>query len=128
MLTTTTAGLMAVLLAAAPGLAIPTPSPLELIKRAPNPGIVISKCTSPGMLALAYDDGPYQYTSTLVDILDKAGAKGTFFWTGTLYGCIYNQRAAVEKTFKSGHQIASHSWYVPSGPPPPQKKRFPVAK
>jgi len=62
------------------------------------------------MLALAYDDGPYQYTSQLVDILDKAGAKATFFWTGTLYGCIYNQAAAVKKTYASGHQIASHSW------------------
>ncbi|KAK1760264.1 deacetylase-like protein [Echria macrotheca] len=95
---------------AATAAALPAPSPIELLRRAPNPGIVITKCSAPGMLALAYDDGPYQYTSTLVDILDKAGAKGTFFWTGTLYGCIYNQRAAVEKTFASGHQIASHSW------------------
>ncbi len=90
--------------------AFPAPNPVELMRRAPNPGIVITKCTAPGMLALAYDDGPYQYTSTLVDILDKAGAKGTFFWTGTLYGCIYKQQAAVEKAFASGHQIASHSW------------------
>ena len=99
--------------------ALPTLSPLELYKRAPNPGIVISKCTSPGMLALAYDDGPYQYTSQLVDILDKGGAKGTFFWTGTLYGCIYRQDAAVKKAFASGHQVASHSWYfLPTRLPP----------
>jgi peptidoglycan/xylan/chitin deacetylase (PgdA/CDA1 family) len=73
--------------------------------------VVITKCSQAGVLALAYDDGPYQYTSTLVDILDKAGAKGTFFWTGTLYGCIYNQKAAVQKAYASGHQIASHTWY-----------------
>lgn len=90
--------------------AYPAPNPIELMRRAPAPGIVITKCTNPGMLALAYDDGPYTYTSTLVDILDKAGAKGTFFWTGTLYGCIYKSQSAVEKTYKSGHQIASHSW------------------
>lgn len=30
--------------------------------------------------------------------------------TGTLYGCIYNQAAAIKKAFASGHQIASHTW------------------
>ncbi|KAK0630404.1 hypothetical protein B0T17DRAFT_220152 [Bombardia bombarda] len=99
-----------VALLAAGAAAFPSESPIEYLKRAPNPGVVISKCASPGMLALAYDDGPYQYTETLIDILDKAGAKGTFFWTGTLYGCIYKQSKAVEKAFKSGHQIASHTW------------------
>ncbi|KAK4238766.1 carbohydrate esterase family 4 protein [Achaetomium macrosporum] len=90
--------------------AAPVVSPVEYIKRAVSPGVVIRQCSTPGMLALAYDDGPYQYTSQLVDILDKAGAKATFFWTGTLYGCIYNQAAAVKKAFASGHQIASHTW------------------
>jgi len=108
MLTSTIATGLTLLVAGA--AAFPTPSPIELMRRGPNPGIVITKCTNPGMLALAYDDGPYTYTSTLIDILDKAGAKGTFFWTGTLYGCIYKSQAAVEKAYKSGHQIASHSW------------------
>lgn len=79
--------------------------------RLPDPGVVIRQCVSPGMLALAYDDGPYQYTSQLVDILDAAGAKATFFFTGTLYGDIYNSAAAVQKAYNSGHQIASHTWY-----------------
>lgn len=99
-------------LLATTALAAPAPNPIHLMTRAPNPGIVITKCAQPGMLALAYDDGPYQYTSRLVDILDAAGAKATFFWTGTLYGCIYNQAAAVKKAFASGHQLASHTWYV----------------
>lgn len=98
------------LLLASSATALPTISPLEYVKRAASPGVVIQKCTSPGMLALAYDDGPYQYTSQLVDILDKGGAKGTFFWTGTLYGCIYKEAAAVKKAFASGHQLASHTW------------------
>jgi len=102
--------LIAGLLLAGGAVAAPAPTPLQFVKRAPSPGVVIQKCSSPGMLALAYDDGPYQYTSQLVDTLDKAGAKATFFWTGTLYGCIYNQAAAVKKAFASGHQIASHSW------------------
>lgn len=99
------------LLLAGSAAAYPVMDPVSFIQQAPSPGVVITKCTQPGVLALAYDDGPYQYTSTLVDILDKAGAKGTFFWTGTLYGCIYNQKAAIQKTYASGHQIASHTWY-----------------
>ncbi|SPO05105.1 related to deacetylase [Cephalotrichum gorgonifer] len=91
----------------------PVLDPISAMKRAPSPGVVITKCAKPGVIALAYDDGPYQYTSELVDILDAAGAKGTFFWTGTLYGCIYNQAAAVKKAFASGHQIASHTWSHP---------------
>ena len=72
---------------AALAAATPVPSPLEAFKRAgPAAGQVITKCSSPGVLALAFDDGPYQYTQTLVDTLNAAGAKGTFFVTGTLYG------------------------------------------
>jgi peptidoglycan/xylan/chitin deacetylase (PgdA/CDA1 family) len=82
----------------------------DILRRVPQAGVVINKCASPGMLALAYDDGPHQYTSELVDILDQGGAKATFFFTGTLYGCIYNQAAAVKKAYASGHQIASHTW------------------
>ncbi|KAI0096890.1 carbohydrate esterase family 4 protein [Nemania sp. FL0031] len=86
------------------------PSPLEIIKRTHTVGTVITRCSKPGVLALAYDDGPYQFTSSLVDTLDAAGVKGTFFFTGTLYGCIYNQRAAVKKAYDNGHQVASHTW------------------
>ncbi|KKA27343.1 hypothetical protein TD95_002294 [Thielaviopsis punctulata] len=99
----------ALLLAAGTAVAVPTENPIELFNRAAA-GTVITQCTQSGVLALAYDDGPYQYTSELVDILNRAGAKGTFFWTGTLYGCIYGQSAAVQKAFASGHQIASHTW------------------
>jgi peptidoglycan/xylan/chitin deacetylase (PgdA/CDA1 family) len=95
-------------------VARPVESPVDVIRRAPSPGVVITKCANPGMLALAYDDGPAQYTSQLVDILNQGGAKATFFWTGTLYGCIYNQATAVKKAFQSGHQVASHTWYEPS--------------
>lgn len=103
-------GSVVTLLLAASAAAMPIESPIEVMRRSASPGVVYTKCSKPGVLALAYDDGPYQYTSELVDILDKAGAKGTFFWTGTLYGCIYGQSAAVKKAFASGHQIASHTW------------------
>lgn len=94
---------------AATAAATPTPNP-ALLKRAPQPGVVLTQCARPGVLALAYDDGPSDLTSELVDILDEAGAKATFFWTGTLYGCIYSRADVVKKAFESGHQIASHTW------------------
>ncbi|KAF4945968.1 hypothetical protein FGADI_11541 [Fusarium gaditjirri] len=86
--------------------------PVELFNRQAS-GVVIRQCSRPGVLALAYDDGPGQYTSQLVDILNNAGAKATLFLTGTLYGCIYNQQAAIKKAYNSGHQIASHTWTHP---------------
>ncbi|KAF2199520.1 glycoside hydrolase/deacetylase [Delitschia confertaspora ATCC 74209] len=95
--------------------ASPVASPLEAFKRAgPAAGQVITKCSTTGTLALAFDDGPYQYTQKLVDTLNAAGAKGTFFVTGTLYGCIYNQKTALQNAYNSGHQIASHTWTHPS--------------
>ncbi|KAI3397914.1 hypothetical protein diail_10083 [Diaporthe ilicicola] len=88
--------------------AIPAPNPIELFNRAA--GTVYTKCSTTGTIALAYDDGPYQYTQSIVNTLNAAGAKGTFFFTGTLYGCIYNQKAAVKSAYDGGHQVASHTW------------------
>ncbi|KAJ0107235.1 polysaccharide deacetylase family protein [Diaporthe amygdali] len=91
-------------------VAHPVPDPVTIFSRAPTPGTVYTKCSTPNTLALAYDDGPYQYTQSLVTKLNQAGVKGTFFFTGTLYGCIYNQAAAVKAAYDGGHQVASHTW------------------
>jgi peptidoglycan/xylan/chitin deacetylase (PgdA/CDA1 family) len=92
--------------------AIPSPF-LESRQSSPAPGIVYSKCSKPGVFALAFDDGPGQYTEELIKTLNAAGAKATFFFTGTLYGCIYNRAAAVKAAYSSGHQVASHTWTHP---------------
>ncbi|KAI1291324.1 carbohydrate esterase family 4 protein [Xylaria venustula] len=107
------ASAVAVLALAANVVGRAVPNPVDVVKRTHVAGTVITKCSKSGVLALAYDDGPYQYTSSLVDTLNAAGVKGTFFFTGTLYGCIYNQRAAVKKAFDAGHQVASHTWTHP---------------
>ena len=36
------------------------PTPVEVLRRQHNAGTVITKCAKPGVLALAFDDGPYQ--------------------------------------------------------------------
>jgi peptidoglycan/xylan/chitin deacetylase (PgdA/CDA1 family) len=92
--------------------AIPAPF-LESRQSSPAAGVVYSKCSKPGVFALAFDDGPGQYTEELIKTLNAAGAKATFFFTGTLYGCIYNRAAAVKAAYSSGHQVASHTWTHP---------------
>lgn len=62
------------------------------------------------LVAFTFDDGPGQYTSDLIDQLDKRNAKVTFFVLGqnaTYYPDV------VKKAADSGHQIGSHSWDHP---------------
>lgn len=46
----------------------------------------IHECSVPGTLALTFDDGPYNYTSHVLDALAAYGAKATFFLTGNNLG------------------------------------------
>ncbi|KAG9095791.1 Carbohydrate esterase 4 protein [Ceratobasidium sp. 370] len=45
-------------------------------------------------------------------MLVNAGVKGTFFFSGNNYGCIYDTDLAtrVKYAYDQGHQIASHTW------------------
>ncbi|CAE6471485.1 unnamed protein product [Rhizoctonia solani] len=73
---------------------------------------VVTKCTQPNTVAITFDDGPYNWTTELVDLLDSYGAKGTFFVNGNNYGCIYSEENAkrLQHLVERGHQIASHTW------------------
>lgn len=67
------------------------------------------------MIALTFDDGPYIYTSDILDILKASGVPATFFITGNNLG-----KGAIDSTatwsnlitrmHNEGHQIASHTW------------------
>lgn len=72
-------------------------------------GQIITSCTVPGTVAIAFDDGPFQYTSQALDILDRAGMKGTFFVNGQNYDNINNNAAVVQRMVNSGHQVGSHT-------------------
>ncbi|KAF8900938.1 carbohydrate esterase family 4 protein, partial [Mucidula mucida] len=63
-------------------------------------------------VALTFDDGPWVYIYDIVDTLNAAGAKGTFFFNGNNYDCIYNNDAMdrVRYAYNNGHQVASHTW------------------
>ncbi|KAG6845263.1 hypothetical protein H0H87_011998 [Tephrocybe sp. NHM501043] len=79
-------------------------------KRAPAQ--VITQCTVPGTAALTFDDGPHVYLYDISKALVAAGAKGTFFFNGNNYNCIYTADSIkrVKYAYDKGHQVASHTW------------------
>ncbi|KAL6590438.1 glycoside hydrolase/deacetylase [Neocallimastix sp. 'constans'] len=72
-------------------------------------------------MALTFDDGPYEYTSELLDTLDEAGIKATFFINGENWwkdlATSSSKQKIIKKAVKGGHQIASHTWAheIPQG-------------
>jgi peptidoglycan/xylan/chitin deacetylase (PgdA/CDA1 family) len=48
----------------------------------PFDGTIYTACTTPGVVALTFDDGPYIYTQSIVDQLTAAGQRATFFQNG----------------------------------------------
>lgn len=76
----------------------------------------IYNCTKPGYVALTYDDGPYQYTSQLLDILKQNNIPATFFITGNNLGkhpidwANTGYPQIIQRMINEGHQIGSHTW------------------
>ncbi|CAE6499493.1 unnamed protein product [Rhizoctonia solani] len=99
---------VAVLAAALCGVAQVSAAPFR-----PRAGAsVVTKCSVPNTVAITFDDGPYTWTNNLVDLLDENDAKGTFFFNGNNFGCIYDDISAqrVKYVYDKGHQVASHTW------------------
>jgi peptidoglycan/xylan/chitin deacetylase (PgdA/CDA1 family) len=76
--------------------------------------VVVSSCSRPGIVALTFDDGPYIYTSQLLDMLSGAGMTATFFVNGRNCGANDitggDKSALVQRMVAEGHQVASHTW------------------
>jgi hypothetical protein len=49
-------------------------------------GVGIYDCVEPGVIALTFDDGPYIYTSKVLDVLEQYNATATFFISGNNNG------------------------------------------
>ncbi|KAM0326776.1 hypothetical protein ACHAQA_006650 [Verticillium albo-atrum] len=73
-------------------------------------GSIITTCTVPGTFALTYDDGPFDFTSHVLDLLDQANIKATFFVNGNNVGNINTYAAVIQRMDTSGHQIGSHTF------------------
>ena len=59
------------------------------------------------LVAITFDDGPSKYTSELVDILTKNGAKATFFIVGSN---VSNYSDSVVKSYQAGNEIGIHTY------------------
>ncbi|KAG0639700.1 hypothetical protein HOY80DRAFT_961631 [Tuber brumale] len=80
-------------------------------------GSVISACTTGGVVALTFDDGPHIYTSNLLDILARYNAKATFFVNGQNWGAPItdgSKQDLLRRMVSDGHQIGSHTWSHPA--------------
>ncbi|ODO00071.1 hypothetical protein I350_06696 [Cryptococcus amylolentus CBS 6273] len=77
------------------------------VERATTPK-VIDNCTKKGTVALTFDDGPYKYEQDVVNALD--GGKGTFFYNGDNYDCIYDRADDIKALYDAGHTLGSHTW------------------
>ncbi|TVY79762.1 Chitin deacetylase [Fusarium oxysporum f. sp. cubense] len=79
-------------------------------------GTVITTCTTPGVIALTFDDGPLDYTNDLLDLLDERNVQATFFVAGNnrAKGHIDDSSnpwpAVMRRMYSAGHHIASHTW------------------
>ncbi|KAL8377055.1 hypothetical protein RB595_007949 [Gaeumannomyces hyphopodioides] len=108
-------------------MAVPTSSVLET-RDMPRPrfgsvpygsrlGLGVSPCTTPGKIALTFDDGPSSLTKTIVDTLQTEGVKATFFivgQNGDFAGLTRPEyHDLVKFMHKEGHQLASHTFTHP---------------
>lgn len=79
-------------------------------------GAGIYDCVNVGDVALTFDDGPYLYTTHMLDILESYNASATFFITGNNNGkgmidnVTTGYPAIIKRMYNAGHQVASHTW------------------
>jgi peptidoglycan-N-acetylglucosamine deacetylase len=58
-------------------------------------------------IALTFDDGPGPYSSSMLRLLDRLGAKATFFVVGQQ---IVGRHGMLRRILHKGHELANHSW------------------
>ncbi|OTB02248.1 carbohydrate esterase family 4 protein [Hypoxylon sp. CI-4A] len=83
-------------------------------------GQAIFHCKKPGHVALTFDDGPAYWTNQILDQLDAAGFRATFFITGNnpaLSRRVDDEMSEypdmLRRMHLAGHQLASHTWTHP---------------
>lgn len=92
----------------------PSPVPTGTVPTIPF-GEWIYSCNKPGDIALTFDDGPAEKTPKLIELLNAAGMKATFFLNGDNWvGDVTNNAeytALLQKMVADGHQIGSHTFH-----------------
>ena len=59
------------------------------------------------VLALTFDDGPSEWTPSILDLLAEHNARATFFVLGT---AIAGRERTLERALSEGHELGLHSW------------------
>jgi peptidoglycan/xylan/chitin deacetylase (PgdA/CDA1 family) len=59
------------------------------------------------MIALTFDDGPSRFTSQILDLLERHGARATFFVVGNR---VESNREIIARAAELGNEIGGHSW------------------
>ncbi|MFW6192806.1 MAG: polysaccharide deacetylase family protein [Gemmatimonadota bacterium] len=87
-----------------------------------NPlGTVVRVDTADPVVALTFDDGPDPvYTPRLLDVLDRHGARATFFMIGA---AARRHPDLVADVASRGHCVANHTYRHPSLPAFPGRRR-----
>jgi peptidoglycan/xylan/chitin deacetylase (PgdA/CDA1 family) len=79
-------------------------------------GVIVKACTVPGKVALTFDDGPYEHTEKVLDILKDWKVRATFFVSGNNLGKgmiddpTLPWPALIRRMVGEGHQVGSHGW------------------
>ena len=68
-------------------------------------------CAKVKCVALTFDDGPTPYTDRLIDVLNGAGAKATFFMIGNKVAA---NPAGAKRVAEAGMEIGNHTWEHPN--------------
>jgi peptidoglycan-N-acetylglucosamine deacetylase len=85
-------------------------------------GVVTAVKTDRPMVALTFDDGPHpESTPAVLAVLDKHGARATFFMIGEL---AEKHPEIVHAAAAAGHTIANHSWSHLSFPLMSARERY----
>ncbi|KXN67764.1 carbohydrate esterase family 4 protein [Conidiobolus coronatus NRRL 28638] len=72
----------------------------------------IIACKRPGLFAMTFDDGPYDYSPQVLSSLKRYNVKATFFLVGELVTNPSYIRF-VKQMIMEGHQVASHTFTHP---------------
>ena len=59
------------------------------------------------LVALTFDDGPGDWTETILDLLGTHGARATLFVLG---GSIEGREDVLNRAAGSGHELGNHTW------------------
>ncbi|KAG9078174.1 chitin deacetylase [Ceratobasidium sp. 370] len=71
----------------------------------------ITTCPDKATWGLSFDDGPSPYTPNLLNYLDAAGIKSTFFCVGSR---AISRPEILQAEYMGGHQLSVHTWSHPS--------------